>query len=208
VAGGLPWGPSAPCPALPGRANVSDFFGINATTRNATNMTCSVGAPDYQCWRAKISEKFPPTSPGWWYSTLDSGCGRPFLRSALAMTCSHNVMDGIRCKSAVCSYCPFHPGSLTNCTWDVTQVVKVVDKKCHDKAIWSAVRFKPIRCCTPAQGVRCPILRQPKRRLGSDGEGWGTVCSDWEPRALEGVLPPVDGATPWEICHHSPRVRV
>ena len=45
------------------------------------------------------------------------------------------------CACGVCSYCPFHPGSLTNCTWDVKQIVKVVDKKCHDQSLWSTVRL-------------------------------------------------------------------
>lgn len=72
--------------------------------------SCYTGSPDYECWRSNLGNKFTETEPGWWYSPQSLG------------------------------YCPDHPGSATNCTWNVVSVEKIVDKKCHDQSLWGSVR--------------------------------------------------------------------
>jgi hypothetical protein len=76
------------------------------------------------------------------------------------------------CACGVCSYCPFHPGSLTNCTWDVKQIVKVVDKKCHDQSLWTTVRLASPRLALMLHAEWCTWQVVHDQSHWSSGQLW------------------------------------
>eukprot|EP00040_Diaphanoeca_grandis_P015248 m.77569 g.77569 ORF g.77569 m.77569 type:complete len:329 (+) comp25027_c0_seq1:92-1078(+) len=114
-----PYGPGIPCNATVGRENVTGHFGSYI---HSNRSHCIPGAPDYECWREHIINKFTPAQPGWWYSSQESG------------------------------YCPDHPTSSTNCTWQA-DVIKIVNKTCHDASLWGAVQAYDTSGCFATCGA-------------------------------------------------------
>lgn len=132
-----------PCPrgrycCVCGNPFAGDFRPCNATVgRQAVKphmhwppeSLCNASAPEWMCWQTKLTQKLADASPGYWYSTLDSG------------------------------YCPHHPGAPANCTWRVVSVDKVVNKTCHAASFFDAVEAYDRACfagCGRARNVSSP----------------------------------------------------